>query len=143
MVKKKRREEHPHQENEDIRAGDESRERRLFELGKKYATFRQENRPRTRIPDYLRDSALEEIQRGTPESEVIKACKVSHELLDRWREVKCGHPRRVKAKKPKARVFPVIDEKASGIESPVIGAEESSTLQLRIGGWAITIRQNA
>ena len=139
---KKRREGRTKQQR--ARAGtlDERTEQQLAQLREMFATFRQENRLRTRIPEFLRDAVMEEVQRGTPEVEVIRACRISRELLERWREVKVGYARRVKAKASKARVFSVIDDKASDIGSGVSGEEESSHLQLRIGGWEISIRQN-
>ena len=114
----------------------------LEELRERFARFRQENRPRMRIPECLRDAALEAIQSGTPEVEVIRACRISRELLDRRREVKRGIARRVKPQASKARVFPVIEDKVSGPGSAVRGEEEASHLQLRVGRWEICIRQN-
>lgn len=117
-------------------------ERGLAQLGESFVKFRQENRPRTRIPDYLRDAVLEAVETGIPDAEVIRTCRLSRELLHRWREVKYGYARRAKSKKAKARVFPVVEDQVTGPRSAVKGGEETSHLQLRIGGWDISIRQN-
>lgn len=114
----------------------------LEELRGRFGTFRQENRPRTRIPEFLRDAALSAVERGTPEEEVVRACRISRELLERWREVKRGYPRRVRPKaSKKARVFPVIEDSISGRGSWGSEREAASPLQLQIGGWDIRIRQ--
>lgn len=123
-------------------AKDERVETSLEQLKRSFAEFRQENRPRMRIPDALRDAALEAIQGGTAEVEVIRACGISREQLNRWREVKWGYARRGKPKEAKVRVFPVVEDKISGPEHGGRESEEASSLQLRIGRWDICIRQN-
>lgn len=113
----------------------------LEELQRKFAEFRQVHRPRERIPDQLRDAMLEAIQSGISESEVLGACRISREILGRWREVKMGIKRRVRAKGTKARVYPVVEEKLPVPLHYANGPEELSQLQLQIGSWCISIRQ--
>jgi hypothetical protein len=114
----------------------------LEDLQRMFTEFRQAHRPRERIPDQLRDAMLEAIEVGMPEAEVLRACRISREILERWREVKMGIRRRARAKRSKARVYPVVEE---GFPVPVHHVntrEELSKLQLQIGNWSISIRQS-
>ena len=127
----------------DVGASEKHRNVQVLEdLQRRFAEFRQVHRPRERIPDQLRDAMLEAIQSGIPEAEVLRACRISREILGRWREVKKGIKRRVRTSGSKARVYPVVEEKFPVPVHHVNAPEELSQLQLQIGCWCISIRQN-
>jgi hypothetical protein len=127
----------------DVGVAEEQRNEQILEdLQRRFTEFRQMHRPRERIPDQLRDAMLEAIDVGIPEAKVLRACRISREILGRWREVKKGIKRRVRTKGTRARVYPVVEEKLSVPLHHVNAREEQSQLQLQIGSWCISIRQN-
>lgn len=143
MMASKRRETRKKQVGAVVGGAEEKRKEQVLEgLKGSFTEFRQENRPRERIPDRLRDATLEAIDGGIPEVEVIRACRISRESLVRWREVKKGIRRRVRGNGSKARVYPVVEEKLPVTVHSGSDQEETSQLQLRIGSWCISIRQN-
>lgn len=126
----------------DVGGAEEKRNAAVLEdLKRSFTAFRETHRPRERIPDRLRDAMLEALQGGIPETEVLRACGISREILGRWREVKMGIKRHVRGKRWQARVYPVVEEKLPVPVQPVNAPEEESQLQLCIGSWCISIRQ--
>ena len=96
-----------------INGGDGSTTVELEQLSRSYAAFRREHQPRMRIPEELREAALEAIGNGIPEKTVREARRISPEQLNRWREIQWlrsrGKDGRKDGKKAKARVFKVAD----------------------------------
>ena len=113
----------------------------LEQLSRSYAAFRRENHPRMRIPEELREAALEAIGNGIPEKAVREACRISPEQLNRWREIQGLRGRGKDGKKAKVRVFKVADAPVGekGVNSRKEGPSEP--VHLRIGGWEISLRQ--
>jgi len=113
----------------------------LEQLSRSYATFRRENPPRMRIPEELREAALEAIGNGIPERAVREACRISPEQLNRWREIQWMRSRGKAGEKAKARVFKVSDDpvEKKSVHSRKEGPSEP--VHLRIGGWEISFRQ--
>jgi hypothetical protein len=109
-------------------------------LRRGFEAFRREHGPGTRIPQTLRDEALGAISGGTPEIEVRRACRITPRQLHWWRQGcrSCGQE--LELPQHKARVFPVVDD-----ISPIVvereQEQEVQQLQMRIGRWAISIRQ--
>ena len=114
---------------------------RVDRLRRSFAKFRRDHPSRTRIPDSLRDTALAALRSGTPESEVRRACGVTSDQLAQWRKRQeaCAQTRDLDGLQP--RVFPVVDDIA-GIGMTPAGDPVQQDLELRIGGWAICIRQD-
>jgi hypothetical protein len=111
---------------------------RIERLRQDFAKFRRTHPLRTRIPDSLRRAALAALQRGSSESAVRRACGVTSDQLAQWGrhpQVCTPHPSLETAA---ARVFPVVDSTA-GL-SPSSEPEQQS-LELRIGTWAVYIKQ--
>jgi hypothetical protein len=108
-------------------------------LRRTFAKFRRAHRPRTRIPQELRDEALGALRCGVPELEVRRACRITQEQLERWRQR--GHAsvwNRDLDEQP-VRVFPVVDD-VSGMTVERTEDHTAQQLELRVGGWAICIR---
>ena len=98
-----------------------------------------------RIPEELREAALEAIGSGIPEKSVREACRISPEQLNRWREIQWlgsrGKGGRKGGKKAKARVFKVAD---APVEKKAVNSRKelaSEPVHLRIGDWEISLRQ--
>ena len=111
---------------------------RVERLRQSFAKFRRDYPSRTRIPDSLRNAALEALRSGTSESEVRRACGVTSDQLAQWRKHQqvCLPERGLDM--PEPRVFPVVDNKAGMSHAREV---EQQDLEFRIGGWAICVRQ--
>jgi transposase-like protein len=131
-------------EASEANGGGASVELRLEHLRRTFAKFRRAHRPRTRIPPELREEALEALRSGVAEPDVRRACGVTPEQLQWWWQRRKPGASLAAPDERAVRVFPVVDEE------PEAGASEarehatgraSQQLELRIGGWAICIRQ--
>ncbi len=69
-----------------------------------------------------------------------RACGVTSDQLAQWhkRQEACAQTRDLGGQEP--RVFPVVDDMA-GIGLTNAGDPVQQGLELRVGGWAISIRQ--
>jgi len=125
--------------------GEMSAKLRLDHLRRSFAKFRRTHRPRARIPQDLREQALQALRRGVSELDVRRACRVTPEQLGWWRRRRRSTGRAIARLDERAvRVFPVIDEEP--LEAVASEANEHAAvrtaqpLELRVGGWAICIR---
>jgi hypothetical protein len=110
------------------------------QLKRSFAKFRSGHRTRTRIPQALREAALAALESGMPELMVRRACGISGTQLRWWRLRQGACTDGIEQPEPKARIFPVVDD------TPYLGAESAGastgqSVQLRVGGWEICIRQ--
>jgi hypothetical protein len=117
--------------------------RRIERLRRDFARFRRTHPLRTRIPDPLRSSALAALQAGEMEADVRRACGVTSDQLAQWaKPQQAGAPRQARASQQAAqllppRVFPVVDDAAA---APDGREAEPEPLELRLGGWSISVR---
>ena len=103
-----------------------------------FAKFRRTHPLRTRIPDSLRHAALSALRSGTTESEVRQACGVTSDQLAQWRKnQQRGEPQR-SLENLEPRIFPVVDSTADLLHAM---EPKQQDLELRIGDWAICVRQ--
>lgn len=115
-------------------------QRRIEHLRRSFAKFRRAHRPRTRIPQELRDEALGALRCGAAELDVRRACRITQQQLERWRQREHSGASNRALDEQALRVFPVVDDEA-GIAIERGGDQAAQQLELRIGGWAICIRQ--
>ena len=113
--------------------------RRVEHLRRSFAKFRKAHRRRTRIPQELRDEALGALRSGAPELEVRRACRITAEQLERWRQRERCSARNRSVEEQAVRVFPVVDDE-SCVAVERIGDHAAQALELRIGGWCICVR---
>jgi len=113
--------------------------RRVEHVQRSFAKFRKANRRRTRIPQELREEALGALRFGAAELEVRRACRITAEQLERWRQRERSSARNRSVDEQAVRVFPVVDDE-SGVAIEGSGDQASQALELRIGGWCICIR---
>jgi hypothetical protein len=123
---------------EQTSADDIGTERRLGHLRQSFAQFRREHRAGTRIPQALRDGALQALGLGAPEREVLRACCISSSQFELWRRRQRACAQGLELGGRNARVFPVVDD-VPGVAVDRVSDHESRDVQLRIGGWAISI----
>jgi hypothetical protein len=110
-------------------------------LRRSFETFRCEHRPGTRIPQTLRGQALAALGSGTPEIEVLRACRITAQQLHWWRQGYRSCAPGLELHKHNARVFPVVDE-VSPIAIERVREQEAQQLQMRVGRWVISIHQD-
>ena len=113
---------------------------RIERLRRDFAKFRREHSLRTRIPDSLRNAALAAVQSGTSESEIRRACGVTSDQIAQWRRHHQASAQARDLDEQEPRVFPVVDDMA-GIGIAQSGEPMQQDLEMRIGGWAICVRQ--
>lgn len=128
----------------EAKSGGMSARLRLDHLRRTFEKFRHAHRPRTRIPLELREEALEALRRGVSESDVRRACRVTPEQLQWWKRRRRSGARAIaELDERTVRIFPIVDEEqeagASELNEPA-GVQAAQHLELRIGGWAISIR---
>jgi len=124
-------------ERDGCRAGNASR--RVEGLRRRFAKFRREHEPRTRIPESLRNAALAAQRSGISESEVRRSCGATSDQLARWHKRQEASARAHELDGLQPRVFPVVDDLPN---MSIAEAEDPARqdLELRMGGWAICIR---
>jgi hypothetical protein len=128
----------------------------LHRLGAAFTDFRRrEPRRNTRIPASLRAMVLAAWRRGVPAAALHRVCGVSAAQLEQWRfadrssaepTTAVGAVRATAV--PPPRVFTVVDAPDDGKEEVGDGADGAGApvvnggraLELRFGGWAITVR---
>ena len=120
-------------------AADVDPDPRVERLRRSFTKFRRAQPLRTRIPDSLRNAALAALQSGTSESAVRRACGVTSDQLAQWRKHQQSRGEMREADVRAARIFPVVEE-MDGAELTPSGQPVPRDLELRIGGWAISVR---
>jgi hypothetical protein len=126
--------------------------RGLERLRQRFGAFREANAPTARIPVPLREAVVALLRTGVSRSAVQKSCGVSWSQMSQWFELYGSQPSSVDASQSaSARVLSVVDDGPVGsqsskpmVESPSepVGSSEPTvgSLELRLGGWSITVR---
>lgn len=110
-------------------------------LRRSFAEFRRQHKSRTRLPETLRALALAAVESGTSEQEVRRACGVTSEQLSHWRKHRRPGTGEMAKSHPKARVYSVVDDPPAEERADSVGTQKGQSLELRLGSWAICIRQ--
>jgi hypothetical protein len=122
-------------------ADDTGAELRLEHLRRSFEEFRRRHRSGTRIPQTLRDQAMQVLRCGTSELQVRRACRISHTQMHWWRQGQRPCAQGTQLREHEARVFPVV------YDVPAVAAEDTrehdaQQLQMRVGRWVISIDQD-
>jgi len=113
---------------------------RVERLRREFSRFRRTHPLRTRIPDPLRQAVLTALARGTAEEDVRRACGITSDQLALWRKApQACEPRRA-LRRAEPRIFPVVDD-AVDISQSSDPETQVAELELRFGGWSISVRQ--
>ena len=81
---------------------------RLQALADQYATYRENAKPRERVPDALRAATLDLIDSGISPGVVVAACRVQRPQLALWRRRRSGRGDR------EPRILQVVEAPATG-----------------------------
>lgn len=106
-----------------------------------FEQFRRANKPRTRIPDELRQAAVDTLAQGVSMSALCRTCGLSSQQIADWQP----QPVAAVGQRPSepARVFEIADDAGVAETATASKAGPDDTLELRLGDWAITIRSAA
>ena len=115
----------------------------LAEVRKRFKEFRGQHKRFTRIPDTLREAALEALDRGIAPAALRRRCGVTADQLVQWekerQQARDGGESLVDTTEtPRTECFRVVDCEEANDDATTTAAPER--LELRIGPWAITIR---
>lgn len=113
----------------------------LDELEGRFAEFRSEHPPRTRVPADLRASVVAALNRGVTRGDLLRRCGVSWNQLETWKSQ--SNPVRRKASKrdrsgDEVRIFSVVDEPS--VMPPAAPVTAEQTLELRLGRWSVRVQ---
>jgi hypothetical protein len=128
--------------------------RALEQLRRRFERFRDKTPPTARIPVQLRKAVVVLLQAGVTRSAVQKSCGVSWDQMAQWTrlygssEPRAGDVSRLAS----ARVLSVVGDAPAAVASseprtvspspePIRSSEPTGEpLELRFGGWSITVR---
>lgn len=122
-------------------ADDPSATKREEHLRRSFEKFRREHRPRTPIPQTLRDETLAALRDGMEELTVRRACGISPEQLYWWRKAHHSTEQGSERGRHKAQVLTVVDD-VSAIAVQRDSGHQAQNLELRIGRWVVCIQQH-
>ena len=109
-------------------------------LERRFAKFRGEHPPRTRIPDNLRGAVLSAMRQGVPMAELRRICGLGSNQIEYWQKSLgeiLTHP---DPPVQDARVFSVAGDIPTPDVEPTDYKREQH-LDLRLDGWSISIRR--
>ena len=112
-------------------------------LRQRFAKFRRDHPPQTRIPNILRSAVVAAVRQGVGQSKLRRACGLGSGQIERWQQILEPTPKPGRCtQSADARVFRVLDEPPTArrridIEQP------DQPLELRLGDWSICVRQVA
>lgn len=106
----------------------------LDELKRRFAKFHREHPPQTRIPDTLRGAVLAAMRQGVTPSQLRHHCGLSSKQLEQWKRSRRKLPVEADLAAPVPRVFSVVDDDCEG-------APTQDELELRLGGWSVSVRR--
>lgn len=122
-------------------ADDPSATKREEHLRRSFERFRREHRPRTPIPQTLRDETLAALRDGMEELTVRRACGISPEQLYWWRKAQHSCEQGSERGRQKAQVLTVVDD-VSAIAVQRDSDHRAQNLEFRVGRWVVCIRQH-
>lgn len=115
----------------------------LDHLRRRFAQFRRRRRGRPRIPDDLRAEVLSALDHGLTLGQLRQACGVTPSQVDDWRQFQGGAVLAGVSSADPARIFSVDDgPPVDGVEA-VMAGNGPQELELRLGGWSISLRHEA
>jgi len=108
---------------------------KLVELGKRFARFRKAHPRGTRIPDDLREAALELLREVAP-ADLYRTCGINFGQVTAWKEVEArSHAA------PDVRVFSVVEgEPVPRLAPRATASAATPGLELRLGVWSVSVQ---
>jgi hypothetical protein len=110
----------------------------LADVEARFARFRAEHPPGTRVPDELREAALTALRAGVAAGALYRTCRISWTQLETWKAARPSASRTRGAPPADVRVFSVVNAKAIDGHTPVKTVEPD--LELRFGRLSLIVR---
>mgnify|MGYP001246027547 CR=1 FL=1 len=115
----------------------------LADVEERFARFRAEHPPGTRVPDELREAALVALRAGVAAGALYRTCRISWSQLETWKAAQPSviltrRRTRRSAERSDVRVFSVVDTAPSDQGALAKPAEQD--LELRLGRWSLRVR---
>jgi hypothetical protein len=111
----------------------------LTALEGRFAQFREEEAPGTRVPEELRAAVFSALSEGVPVSALRRKCGLSSTQIEVWKAGHDGVGVRRGRETAKVRAFSVVDDEVAGGRAAA-GAVQEQALELRVGRWAVSVR---
>ena len=112
----------------------------IEQLERRFAKFRRDHPPQTRIPDTLRGAVLAAMRHGVTPSQLRRCCGLSSTQLEQWQQGRGKTPANADLAARVPRVFSVVGDSPAQDRGPA-QAEAEDQLELRLGGWSICVRR--
>lgn len=113
----------------------------LAQLERRFAEFRREHPPQTRIPDSLRDAVLVAMRQGVTAADLRRCCGLGSNQIEYWQKSLGEIQAHTNPAVQNARVFSVVgDMPVPDVETTDHKREQR--LELRLDGWSISIRRD-
>ena len=114
----------------------------IEQLERRFAKFRREHPPQTRIPDTLRGVVLGAMRQGVTPAQLRRCCGLSSKQLEQWQRSRNEIPADADADlaAQDARVFSVVRDVPAQSGEPA-DVDSKHQLELRLDGWSICVRR--
>jgi transposase-like protein len=110
----------------------------LAALEGRFAQFREQHAPGTRVPEELRAAVFSALSEGVPVSALRRKCGLASSQIEGWKASHDGGSVRGRRETAKVRAFSVVDDEVAGRATPEAVPEQA--LELRVGPWAVSVR---
>jgi hypothetical protein len=113
----------------------------LAALERRFAQFRREQPRGARVPDDLREAALDAEVKGVSAGAIHRTCGVSWSQMMAWKGARrAPSAQRVRPgtkSTPDVRVFSVVEDPIDRVAPTTLADNE---LELRLGRWSVSVR---
>jgi hypothetical protein len=117
----------------------------LNRLKSRIDAFRRSHSPRTKFPPSIVDAAKHLLALGLPQSQLVRACKVSSSLVYRWQKDRAGSSMSVSQVPRPVSVLTVVDEQSETNARHEIAPKESASqgciqFTMQSAEWTFCVR---
>jgi len=118
-----------------------SSELNLDHLRRRFTELRRRRPRQARVPDDLRAEVLAALDGGVTQGQLRKTCGVSTSQVRDWRQARARAEAASRGRAASsARVFSVVDVPVAGEAEAARQTHRAQELELRLGGWSISLR---
>jgi len=110
----------------------------VMDLGRKFDSFRKQNRRHAPIPAELRAAVVRALRQGADRGELRRTCRLSGTQIERWSAEAANMASSSASGLEAARVFSVVDDQPNS-EARATAPVGSEPLELRLGPWFVRI----
>lgn len=112
----------------------------IDQLERRFAKFRREHPPQTRIPVALRGAVLAAMRQGVTPAQLRRSCGLSSSQLQYWQQDRGAIQTETELAMQAPRILSVVDDVPPPDRDPAGGGAEQQ-IELRLNGWSICVRR--